>query len=161
MKRARLRWVRPVNKSWNARRRREAGYSLLEVLIVLTIIALIAALVGPRLMAQLDRSKVKAAQIQIETLAAALDEMRIDLQRYPTAQEGLELLVSPPAAEADRAVWQGPYLSATVPADPWGAKYLYEPAPSGIDRPRILSLGADGKEGGTGLEADIPHGAGP
>ncbi len=141
-------------------RRGEAGYSLLEVLIVLTIIALIAALVGPRLMAQLDRSKVKAAQVQIETLAAALDEMRIDLQRYPTAQEGLALLVTPPASEGERAVWQG-YLNAALPNDPWGRPYLYLPPQAAFARPIIKSLGADGAEGGTGLAADISNGVDP
>lgn len=154
MKRSARKWIGTVKKPSRARRRGEAGYSLLEVLIVLTIIALIAALVGPRLMAQLDRSKVKAAQIQIETLATVLGEMRTHIQRYPTAQEGLGLLVSPPASEADRAVWQGPYLN-TLPTDPWGREYVYEPESTGVARPRILSLGADNKEGGAGLDADI------
>lgn len=155
-----LKWVKVRKRAPRPNRGGEGGYSLLEVLIVLTIIALIAALVGPRLMAQLDRSKVKAAQIQIETLAAALDEMSIDLHRYPTAQEGLDLLVTPPTSEADRAIWQGPYLNADLPADPWGAQYLYQPPPAGAARPGILSYGADGKEGGTGLEADVSRGIG-
>lgn len=142
-------------------RRRERGYSLLEVLIVLTIIALIAALVGPRLMAQLDRSKVKAAEVQIGTLVSTLETMRIDLGRYPTTQEGLTLLVSPPASERDRAAWQGPYLDAAVPVDPWGGVYLYAAPQADFARPVITSLGSDGKEGGTGLAADIPDGDGP
>ncbi|MEQ1619004.1 MAG: type II secretion system major pseudopilin GspG [Terricaulis sp.] len=162
MKRMVLRWVRMVKKPSRARRRGEAGYSLLEVLIVLTIIALIAALVGPRLMDQLDRSKVKAARLQIEMLSSALDEMNIDLQRYPTAQEGLALLVTAPAAEAERVVWQAQgYLRSALPNDPWGRPYLYVPPQADFARPIIKSLGADGEEGGSGLAADISNGDPP
>lgn len=142
------------------RRGGERGYSLLEVLIVLTIIALIAALVGPRLMAQLDRSKVTAARVQIRTLGASLETMRIDLGRYPNAQEGLGLLVRPPAGR-DSAKWQGPYLDADIPADPWGGAYVYQPPQSDFLRPTIKSLGSDGAEGGTGLAADIANGDEP
>lgn len=133
----------------------ERGYSLLEVLIVLTIIALIAALVGPRLMAQLDRSKVSAARVQIRTLSSTLETMRIDLGRYPNNQEGLALLIQPPANERDRAAWQGPYLDAAVPADPWGGAYVYAAPQDEFARPAIKSLGSDGAEGGAGLAADI------
>lgn len=140
------------------KRRGERGYSLLEVLIVLTIIALIAALVGPRLMAQLDRSKVTAARVQIRTLASALETMRIDVGRYPTTQEGLNLLVSPPAGGRDVGAWRGPYLESEIPADPWGGAYVYEAPADDFARPRIMSLGADGEVGGSGLAADIVHG---
>lgn len=142
------------------RRRHERGYSLLEVLIVLTIIALIAALVGPRLIAQLDRSKVTAARVQIRTLASALETMRLDLGRYPRADEGLALLVMPPRGR-DESDWAGPYLDAEVPSDPWGGVYLYEPPREDFARPRIASLGADGEEGGEGLGADIVNGERP
>jgi len=143
-------------------RRGERGYSLLEVLIVLTIIALVAALVGPRLIAQLDRSKVTAARVQIRSLASALETMRIDIGRYPSAQEGLALLVAPTAAGREVGGWQGSYLDADgVPADPWGGAYLYEAPREDFARPRIVSLGADGEEGGSGLAADIVHGDAP
>jgi general secretion pathway protein G len=156
-----LKFLRKLTRRDLARRgsarRGERGYSLLEVLIVLTIIALIAALVGPRLMAQLDRSKVTAARVQIRTLASSLETMRIDLGRYPTTQEGLALLLQPPAGR-DSAVWQGPYLDADIPADPWGGEYVYQ-APQGEQlRPHIMSLGSDRAEGGTGLAADIAYG---
>ena len=141
-------------------RRGEAGYSLLEVLIVLTIIALIAALVGPRLMSQLDRSKVKAAQVQMRTLAASLETMRIDLGRYPTTDEGLALLVRPPTG-AESSRWQGPYLDADVPADPWGGAYVYQSPQADFQRPTIKSLGSDGAQGGAGLAADIAYGDQP
>ncbi len=139
-------------------RRGERGYSLLEVLIVLTIIALVAALVGPRLIAQLDRSKVTAARVQVRSLASSLETMRIDIGRYPTAQEGLALLVNAPANDES---WAGPYLDAPAPEDPWGGAYVYSPPREDFARPRIASLGADGKEGGTGLAADIVHGDEP
>ncbi len=138
----------------------EHGYSLLEVLIVLTIIALIAALVGPRLMSQLDRSKVTAARVQIRTLGASLETMRIDLGRYPSAEEGLALLMRAPAGR-DSTKWQGPYLDADIPADPWGGAYVYQPPQGELLRPIIKSLGSDGAEGGTGLAADIANGDEP
>ena len=139
-------------------RRAERGYSLLEVLIVLTIIALVAAFVGPRLIAQLDRSKVRAAEVQIATLASAVETMRIDLGRYPSTQEGLALLVTPPRSGRDVGAWAGPYLDADVPADPWGGAYVYQAPREDFARPRIASLGADGEAGGTGLAADIVRG---
>lgn len=142
------------------KRRRERGYSLLEVLIVLTIIALIAALVGPRLMAQLDRSKVTAARVQARAITAALETMRLDLGRYPTDQEGLALLNAPPNG-ADADLWRGPYLDADTPADPWGAAYVYQAPRADFQRPRVASLGADGEAGGEGLAADIVVGDGP
>lgn len=141
-------------------RRRERGYSLLEVLIVLTIIALIAALVGPRLIAQLDRSKVTAARVQIRALAASLETLRLDLGRYPTNEEGLTLLIEPPGAAAAAALWRGPYLDESVPADPWGRAYVYTAPVGDFARPRVASLGADGEQGGEGLAADIAYGDG-
>ncbi|MFT3727218.1 MAG: type II secretion system major pseudopilin GspG [Terricaulis sp.] len=143
----------------NAARVSEQGYTLLEVLIVLTIIALVATLVGPRLMAQLDRSKVTAARVQIRSLESSLETMRIDLGRYPDGGEGLGILVNRPGGQHDEdGVWQGPYLDSGLPKDPWGHDYVYvAPAAPGA-RPVIKSLGADGKEGGDGLNADITFG---
>ncbi|UPT61156.1 MAG: type II secretion system major pseudopilin GspG [Hyphomonadaceae bacterium JAD_PAG50586_4] len=151
-----------VNKACDLerKRRRERGYSLLEVLIVLTIIALIAALVGPRLMAQLDRSKVTAARVQVRALGAALETMRLDLGRYPTNEEGVALLNAPPGGD-DTMLWRGPYLDAETPVDPWGTAYLYTAPTSDFGRPRIVSLGADRVEGGEGLASDIAYGDDP
>jgi general secretion pathway protein G len=137
-----------------AKRWRERGYSLLEVLIVLTIIALIAALVGPRLMAQLDRSKVTAARVQMRSLASALETMRLDIGRYPTTEEGLSLLIDPPRGRSAE-LWRGPYLDGALPADPWGGDYLYAAPEDDFSAPMIASLGADGEEGGEGVAADI------
>jgi len=144
------------------RRRRalaaKAGYSLLEILIVLTIIALIAALVGPRLFAQLDRSKVTTARVQVRALETALGTLRLDLGRDPTQAEGLDLLV-----KADRnavAGWSGPYLSGGLPLDPWGHPYVYQAPSDDQQSAKVISLGSDGKVGGTGNAADIQNKAG-
>lgn len=152
----------PVRKGkiTERRRRRERGYSLLEVLIVLTIIALIAALVGPRLMAQLDRSKVTAARVQVRAIASAIETMRLDLGRYPTTEEGLSILNTAPAGN-DADLWQGPYLDADTPVDPWGDPYVYEAPRADFQRPRVTSLGSDGEVGGEGLAADISYGDAP
>lgn len=141
-----------------------AGYSLLEILVVLAIIAMIAAVVGPRVFAQLDRSKTRTAELQIRALEAALETMRLDIGRAPTAEEGLTLLVrgDPSAAPG----WYGPYLDDAVPNDPWGRPYVYitpeeAAAPgngqvtSGEARPRVISYGADGQPGGEGANADV------
>jgi len=136
----------------------KAGYSLLEILIVLTIIALIAALVGPRLFAQLDRSKVTTAKVQVRALETALATMRLDLGRDPTQAEGLNLLV-----QADRSAvagWSGPYLSGGLPLDPWGHPYVYQPPGDDQSSAKVLSLGSDGKPGGEGNAADIVNKAG-
>jgi general secretion pathway protein G len=141
----------PLQRS--AKVHKKSGYSLLEILIVLAIIALIVALVGPRLIGQLDKSKVVAAHVQIKSLKSALDTMHLDLGRYPTQQEGLTLLVHAPPDGA--ANWSGPYLSGDLPKDPWGRDYLYIPPASDNEEPKISTLGSDGKPGGTGNAADI------
>ncbi len=151
-----------------ANRRRRAGarasrtgFSLLEILVVLAIIALIAAVVGPRLFAQLDRSKTTTARLQIRSLEAALETMRLDIGRLPTQQEGLTLLMQGDPAQVTG--WAGPYLDKSLPSDPWARPYVYV-AP-GADatgavgapeiRARVVSYGADGQEGGEGVNADV------
>lgn len=138
-----------------------AGYSLLEILVVLAIIALIAAVVGPRLFAQLDRSKSQTARLQVRSLEAALETMRLDIGRLPTEQEGLGLLME--ADPQSVTGWYGPYLDRALPADPWGRPYIYVPpaadatnAPGAPEvRARVVSYGADGQEGGQGVNADV------
>ena len=136
------------------RRGASAGYSLLEILIVLAIIALIVALVGPRLFAQLDHAKVTTAHVQVKSLETALQTMELDVGRYPTESEGLGLLVDAPDRKATPG-WNGPYLSGALPNDPWGHAYLYEAPADRNHPPRVYSLGADGKPGGEGDAADV------
>jgi general secretion pathway protein G len=131
---------------------REAGFTLVEMLVVITIIGLIMSLVGPRVLSYLGESKVKAAKIQIESLSAALDLFYLDNGRYPAANEGLTALVQrPPSAGA----WNGPYLKTNaVPADPWGRPYLYK-VPGEHAPYQIASYGSSGPEGGTSPAALI------
>jgi general secretion pathway protein G len=135
-----------------ARRTAEAGFTLVEMLVVITIIGLIMALVAPRVLNYLSESKTKAAKIQIESFGSALDLYYLDEGRYPTSSEGLAALVDRPG---NSATWNGPYLKGdVVPADPWGHPYVYH-SPSEHGPYDIVSYGSDGQEGGTGTASDI------
>ena len=130
-----------------------AGFTLLELLVVMVIIGLLAGFVAPRYFAQVGKSQVKVARAQIDALDKALDELRLDLGRYPTSEEGLAILVVPPSNEPS---WGGPYLKKGVPMDPWGRPYLYQ-QPGAHGDFDLLSLGKDGRPGGTGEDADITN----
>ena len=131
----------------SARRGGQAGFTLVEMLVVITIIGLIMGLVGPRVLSYLSESKVKAARIQIESLSAALDLYYLDNGRYPAANEGLVALVQRPASAS---AWNGPYLkTGSVPADPWGHSYVYK-VPGDHAAYEIASFGSAGQEGGAG-----------
>ncbi len=138
--------------------RRQSGFSLLEILVVLAIMALIAALIAPRLFNQVDRSKQTVAATQVRALVTALDTMRLDIGRYPSEQEGLQLLLSPPSSGQQTQNWYGPYIEE-VPLDPWGAAYRYATPlrdQSGFETsPFVFSFGADQQPGGSGLDSDI------
>jgi general secretion pathway protein G len=130
----------------------ERGFTLVEILVVITIIALIMSLVGPRVLNYLTESKVKAAKIQMQSFSSALDLLYLDTGRYPSSAEGLAVLVKPTSAMAG---WNGPYLKGgNLPNDPWGKPYLYR-SPTERAKYEIMSYGADGQEGGTGTAADI------
>jgi len=101
------------------------GFTLLELLIVLVIIGLLAALVAPQFLDRLESSKITTTDAQIKMLKTSLDTLRLDIGRYPTTQEGLALLVDPPADPALRARWHGPYLESALPNDAWGHPYTY------------------------------------
>ena len=143
-----------LQRSPRRRRRGEAGFTLVEILVVITIIGLIMALVGPRVLNYLSESKAKAAKIQIESFASALDLYYLDLGRYPTTNEGLAALTQSNNAQG----WNGPYLrGGVVPNDPWGHTYIYR-SPGQRAPYEIVSLGSDGQEGGNGAAADIASG---
>jgi general secretion pathway protein G len=134
------------------RRGTQSGFTLIEIMVVMAIIAMLAAMVGPRLIRQQEKAAVKAAQAQVERLGTALDTFRLDMGRYPTGQEGLAALMQPPSG-ASR--WDGPYLNKNVPLDPWDTPYQYR-SPGGGGRPNdLFSFGADGAPGGDGDNRDI------
>ena len=130
----------------------ERGFTLVEILVVITIIGLIMGLVGPRVLNYLTESKAKAAKIQIESFASALDLFFLDAGRYPSSSEGLGALVQRPG---NISGWNGPYLKGgVVPSDPWGNVYIYR-SPGQHGAYDIVSFGADGQEGGSGTAGDI------
>ena len=132
--------------------RAQAGFTLLELLVVIVIIGLLAAYVGPKYFSQLGKSEVTIARAQIEAFEKSLDTYRLDVGRYPTMEEGLAaLLAAPPSAGAK---WNGPYLKKSVPPDPWGRPYAYR-APGARAEYEIVSMGKDGQPGGSGEDADI------
>ena len=141
---------RPARET--AARQGEQGFTLVEMLVVIAIIGLIMGLIGPRVLNYLSESKVKAAKIQMQSFASALDLFNLDAGRYPSTSEGLDALVH---RTPGVAAWNGPYLKGgNVPMDPWNHAYIYR-APGEHGAFDIISLGADGQEGGSGVAADI------
>lgn len=134
------------------RHRQSAGFTLLELLVVILIIGLLTGIVAPRFMNQIARSEITTAKAQIDAFDKALQAFRIDIGRYPNAGEGLRVLVDAPASEPR---WRGPYLKDSIPLDPWGTAYVYRfPSTRGKDFD-LTSLGRDRAAGGTGDDADI------
>ena len=130
----------------------QRGFTLVEMLVVITIIGLIMGLIGPRVLNYLSESKVKAARIQLQSFASALDLFYLDAGRFPSTAEGLAALVKPTPGVAS---WNGPYLrGGNVPNDPWNHGYLYR-SPGEHGPYDIVSYGSDGQEGGSGVAADI------
>lgn len=144
-------WLRAYPRKVRDRQGQE-GFTLVEILVVITIIGLIMGLVGPRVLNYLGQSKAKTAAIQIESFSSSLDLYFLDNGRYPTTNEGLTALVKRPSGAP---AWNGPYLKgAAVPADPWGNPYLYR-SPGQHGPYDIMSKGPTGQEGGTGDTAAI------
>ena len=133
---------------------RAAGFTLLELLVVVAIIGLLVGYVAPRYFSQVGKSEVQVARAQLDALEKALDQYRLDTRRYPSAEQGLAALVARPANEPN---WSGPYLKRAVPNDPWGRPYVYR-APGQKGEFDLLSYGRDGKAGGSGEDADIGPG---
>ncbi|HEX9180677.1 MAG TPA: type II secretion system major pseudopilin GspG [Burkholderiales bacterium] len=133
---------------------RQAGFTLLELLVVMVILGLLVGYVAPKYFAQVGKSEVKTARAQIEALEKALDMYRLDTGHYPTTEQGLAALNTRPQNEPK---WSGPYLKKEVPLDPWGKPYVYKtPGEKGTDFD-LISLGKDSRPGGEGENADITN----
>jgi general secretion pathway protein G len=136
----------------NSAKARENGFTLLELLVVLSILALLAAIVGPQVIKYLSSSRSQTAHVQVKNIAASLQLFRLDAGRYPTSEEGLEALVKQPSTIPN---WNGPYLpDATAITDPWGKPYRFL-APGKHGEIDVYSLGSDSAEGGTGEAKDV------
>lgn len=132
------------------------AYTLTEMLVVLVIVGLLAAVVGPRLFGRLDDAKIRTARLQMTNLAASVDLYRLDMGRLPSTEAGLRVLVERPADDPN---WLGPYLAReALPLDPWGREYVLESDAEG-GQFRIVSYGSDGQPGGAGSATDIIVGA--
>ena len=128
------------------------AFTLIEMLVVILILSILAALIIPRLVSRTSDAKIAAAKSDIATLTSLLQQYRVDNDKYPTTEEGLQALRVQPSSATN---WKGPYLTKDLPVDPWGNPYVYQsPGPSGQDF-QIISYGADGAPGGDGDDADI------
>jgi general secretion pathway protein G len=143
--------VRSRGGKMRKKKRDDHGFTLIELLIVMVIIGLLAALVGPRMFGKVGKSKQKAAKAQISLFETALDTYRLDVGKYPIGEQGLQALRTKPD-EVER--WDGPYLPKAIPLDPWGHPYVYR-CPGEHGDYDIISYGADGRPGGEGEDADI------
>lgn len=132
------------------------GFTLLEIIVVIIVLALLAGLVAPQIFGRLTEARSTTARTQVELLGTALDNYRLDNGDYPTSEQGLRALRERPSRAPVPANWRGPYLRRDVPNDPWGRPYVYrypgERQGGGYD---LLSFGRDGQPGGTGEDADI------
>ncbi len=135
------------------KRNRAAGFTLIELMIVLFILGLLAALVAPRLMGRVGKAKIKSAQAQIQMMSTALDLFHLDVGRYPNEDEGLKVLYQNPD---NLSSWSGPYLDKQVPKDPWGRDYVYK-CPGEHGPYDLYSMGASGQLGGEGENAPITN----
>lgn len=132
-----------------------AGFTLIEILVVIVVVAILASLVSPMVLRNVSDARIAAAEAQLEIFALGLDAFHLDYGRYPTTEEGLEALRRPPEGSAGDA-WRGPYLRREIPLDPWDREYIY--VSPGTENPGsydLLTLGRDGEEGGAGEDADI------
>lgn len=140
---------RPISQR---RRRQQAGLTLIEMLVVVTIIAVFAAVVGPKVLQRADVAKKTAVRQQINSFNTALGAYKLDTSLFPSNEQGLNALrVKPEGVNG----WQGPYLPQEVPTDPWNRPYVYKYPGEHGDEPDIMSYGADGQPGGTDMNEDI------
>ena len=142
-------------RRWVSYAKIEVGFTLLEMLVVMVIIGMLAAFIGPKLFGNVEKAAVTAATAQVKSLRGTVETFRLDVGRYPTAQEGLAVLNKAPSDAPAAARWRGPYLDDALPLDPWKNAYQYS-LPGANGQPFALySYGNDGKRGGEGDAADI------
>ena len=139
------------------RRDRESGVTLIEMMVVLVIIAIVAALIVPNVIGRPDEARVTVAKTDVRTIASSLEMYRLDNRVYPTTGQGLEALVARPTTAPVPPNWSAGGYLAQVPLDPWGRPYEYR-SPGETGAYDLMSLGADGKPGGEGVDADISVG---
>lgn len=143
-------------------RRPDAGFTLIEMLVIVAIIAVLAAVVAPEIFRNVGDANAGAARSQVEVFGIALDQYRLDNGVYPSTEQGLAALRAAPTAGEPPRRWRGPYLKRTVPQDPWGRDYVYvfpgRANPGGYD---LYTLGRDGRPGGTDEDADVTSWGGP
>jgi general secretion pathway protein G len=135
--------------------RPRAGFTLLEMLVVLVVLGLLAGLIGPQLFGRVGEARATTAKTQMELIGVALDSYRLDNGSYPVTSQGLDALNTRPGRAPAPLNWRGPYLRKAVPSDPWGRPYLYQSPSRGAEGYELRSLGRDGAEGGTGEDADL------
>ena len=133
-------------------RNKQGGFTLIEVMVVIVILGIMAALVVPNLVGRQDQAQVTAARSDIAAIGNALDLYRLDNNAYPSTEQGLEALVEKPSGFPEPRNWRSPYLRKKLPEDPWGNPYQYLSTDQGFE---LFSYGADGQEGGEGSSADI------
>lgn len=144
--------MRRSSKGRDGRLTTDAGYTLTEILVVMAVIGLIAAVLTPGVVGHLGRARAKTAQMQLENISAGLEMFRSDVGRYPSSTEGLAVLLAQPA---DAEGWTGPYLKNNKALrDPWGSAVSYDVSEDGLGY-SVISFGADGREGGFGLNRDL------
>ena len=139
-------------KTKSQNRKRRAGVTLIEMLVVLMIIGLFAALVAPRLFRKTDAARVTAARAQINSFMTALGAYKLDTGTFPLTEQGLQALRTRPSTATQ---WDGPYLPQEIPVDPWGRPYAYRYPGEHGDEPDVISYGQDGQPGGDGFNADV------
>ena len=148
-------------RSRRQNRNRRQGFTLIEIMVVVVILGILAAAVAPKIIGRTDDAKVARAKNDVATLSSQLEQFYLDMGRYPTTEEGLQLLITAPENEETGGNWKGPYLRKKVTTDPWGNEFFYEsPGSVNTDSYDLTSFGADGEEGGgedSAYDKDIRH----